>query len=402
MRSAKLSLVLRQLRDHGPRSRARLAAELGMTRSAASALVAELAELGLVRAAGIERGGVGRPGTSVELDGSAVCGIGAEINVNHVAAIALDLAGNVVAEHRLPLDAHRVAVDEVLDRLVELIERTEADVRARGGHVVGATVGVAGLLDRTREMLTVAPNLRWRDVPVGAELRGRLGAAYPISIDNEGNLAAIAEATPGDPNRQDILVIFGEVGVGGGIIAGGRLLRGHQGYAGEFGHMIVDQGGRRCGCGRVGCWETVSGLRALLDAAADPDDPMRDPAMSLDDRLVELNRRADLGDMRTIAALDSVGGWVGVGAAMLTNALNPAAIVLSGYFAEIGQRMRPAIEEHLLGGVVAPQAAGTRVEISTLGFTAAVRGGAAVALEAVFDDPTIVASPPAALMGGAR
>lgn len=402
MRSAKLSLVLRQLRDHGPRSRARLAAELGMTRSAASALVAELADLGLVRAAGIERGGVGRPGTSVELDGAAVCGIGAEINVNHVATIALDLAGNVVAEHRLALDAHRVAVDEVLDRMAELVGRTDADVQARGAHVIGATVGVAGLLDRTREVLTVGPNLRWRDVPVGAELRGRLGAAYPVSIENEGNLAAIAEATPGDPNRQDILVIFGEVGVGGGIIAGGRLLRGHQGYAGEFGHMIVDQGGRRCGCERVGCWETVSGLRALLDAAADPDDPMRDPALSLDDRLVELNRRADLGDTRTLAALDSVGGWVGVGAAMLTNALNPAAIVLSGYFAEIGHHMRPAIEEHLLGGVLAPQAGGTRVEFSTLGFTAAVRGGASVALEAVFDDPTIVSTPPVALLGGAR
>ena len=140
-------------------------------------------------------------------------------------------------------------------------------------------------------------------------------------------------------------MIFGEVGVGGGIVADGRLLRGRQGYAGEFGHMIVEPGGRRCGCGRVGCWETVVGLRALLDAAADPDDPVRDPALGLDDRLAEINRRADLGDTRTLAALDQVGGWVGVGAAILANALNPGAIVLSGYFAEVGRHMRPAIEE---------------------------------------------------------
>ena len=403
MRSAKLSLVLRQLRDHGPRSRARLATELDLTRSTASAVVAELADLGLVRAAGVERGGMGRPGTSVELDGTAVCGIGAEINVNHVAALALDLAGNVVSEHRLSLDAQRLSVDEVLDRLVELVERTDSDVRAAGGYTVGVTVGVAGLIDRPREVLTVAPNLRWRDVPVGAELRARLGAAYAVTIENEGNLAAIAEAVPGDPNRQDILVIFGEVGVGGGIVADGRLLRGHQGYAGEFGHMIVEPGGRRCGCGRIGCWETVAGLRALLDAAADPDDPMRDPALSLDERLAELNRRADLGDTRTIAALDRVGNWIGVGAAMLTNALNPSAIVLSGYFATIGEHLRPAIEEHLSAGVLAPRAGGTRVEFSTLGFSAAVRGGASVALEAVFDDPTAVAPQRAdALLGGAR
>ena len=228
-------------------------------------------------------------------------------------------------------------------------------------------------------------------MPVGAELRARLGAAYPVAVENEGNLAAIAEAIPGDPDRQDILVIFGEVGVGGGIVADGRLLRGRQGYAGEFGHMIVEPGGRRCGCGRVGCWETVGGLRALLDAAADPDDPVRDPALSA----------STTGSPRSTGAPTSatpapsprstqVGGWVGIGAAMLTNALNPAAIVLSGYFAEIGHHMRPAIEEQLLAGVLAPDAGGTRVELSTLGFTAAVRGGAAVALDAVFDDPTLV------------
>jgi predicted NBD/HSP70 family sugar kinase len=399
VRSTKLALVLCHLRDHGPRSRARLATELGLTRSAASALVTELEQLGLVRAAGVERGGMGRPGTAVELDGSTVCGIGAEINVNHVATIALDLAGNVVSEHRVPLDANRLATAEVLDRMAELVQQADADVRASGAATVGVTVGVAGLLDRTNEVLTVGPNLRWRDVRVGAELRGRLAAAYPVTIENEGNLAAIAEAVPGDPTRQDILVIFGEVGVGGGIVAGGRLVRGHQGYAGELGHMIVDPGGRRCGCGRVGCWETVAGLRALLDAAADTDDPIRDPALSLDDRLAELNRRADLGDTRTLAALDQMAGWLGMGAALLTNALNPAAIVLSGYFAEIGHHMRPAIDEHLLAGVVAPQAGGTRVEFSTLGFTAAVRGGATVALETVFDDPTLVA-PAAARVGG--
>ena len=81
---------------------------------------------------------------------------------------------------------------------------------------------------------------------------------------------------------------------------------------------------------------------------------------------------------------------------MLANALNPAAIVLSGYFAAVGHHMRPAIEARLPGGVLAPDAGGTRVELSTLGFTAAVRGGASVALEAVFADPTRVARRPVA------
>jgi len=303
LRRTNLGLVLRRLRDHGPRSRATLATELGMTRSAVSTLVTELVERGLVRSGGVERGAVGRPGTTVGLDGRAVAGLGAEVNVNHVSTMALDLSGAVVSQHELALDARAVPAEEVLDRLAELVDRTVADVERRGAEPVGLTVGVAGLVDRERNLLTHGPNLGWRDVPVGDLLADRLGSAYPITVDNEGNLATIAEATPGDPTRQDVLVIFGEVGVGGGIVAEGRLLRGRQGYAGEFGHMIVEPQGRGCGCGRVGCWETVVGLPALLDRAADPDDPVRNPALAIDDRLAELNRRADLGDTRTLDAL---------------------------------------------------------------------------------------------------
>ena len=93
LRRTNLGLVLRRLRDHGPRSRAKLATELGMTRSAVSTLVGDLAERGLVRTGDLERGAVGRPGTSVELDGHAVAGLGAEVNVNHVSTMALDLSG---------------------------------------------------------------------------------------------------------------------------------------------------------------------------------------------------------------------------------------------------------------------------------------------------------------------
>ena len=83
-----------------------------------------------------------------------------------------------------------------------------------------------------------------------------------------------------------------------------------------------------------------------------------------------------------------------VGAAMLTNALNPGVIVLSGYFAEVGAWLQEIVEAELDAGVVAPDAGGTIVALSSLGFTAAVRGGATVALEHVFDDPTLVARVP--------
>lgn len=390
LRRANLARALRWLRDHGPRSRATLASELGLTRSTVSSLVSDLAERGLVREGKVQRPTVGRPGTAVELDGSHVIGLGAEINVNHVALVALDLTGRPVCEERLALDARALPADVVVDHLADLVVRTAARLAAEGHLTVGLTVGVAGLFDRRRDLLTHGPNLGWHDVPVGDLLRRRLDGSFAVRIDNEGNLAAAAEATPGVPERQDILVIHGEVGIGGGIVADGRLLRGRLGYAGEFGHMIVQPRGRTCGCGRSGCWETVSGLRALVDLMSEPDDPIRNPGLALEDRLAEINRRAAIGDARTLDALEQVGTWVGVGAAILANAINPATIVLSGYFAAVGTHMRAAVERELTAGVLAVDAGGTRVEISELGFAAAVRGGATAALETVYSNPTVV------------
>ena len=392
LRRANLRLVLGSLRDEGPRSRARLAADLGLNKATVSSLVAELAERGLVQDGGAERGAVGRPATTVEIDGRLVCGVGAEINVHHVAALALNLHGDVVSERRLSLDAAGQPAEEVVGKLADLLAATMDDLAEHGAVPVGLVVGTAGLIDRDTGTLALAPNLGWRDVPVAELVRGHLGEpAYAVEIDNEANLAAVAEATQRDLQRGDVLVIHGEVGVGGGIIADGRQLRGSHGYAGEFGHMNVDPQGRRCGCGRRGCWETVVGLSRLLDLAADPGDPVRAPDLRLESRLDEINRRAALGDDRTLAALHEIGHGLGVGAALLANALNPGVIVLSGYFAEVGPWLREVVEAELAAGVLAPASGGTTVALSALGFTAAVRGGAAVALEHVFDDPTVVA-----------
>jgi predicted NBD/HSP70 family sugar kinase len=290
------------------------------------------------------------------------------------------------------VDTRGLEPDEVVDRLVELLHGTLADLAALDAAPVAAVVGVAGLVDRDRGHVSVAANLGWQGVGLAELLRARLGDPdYLLEVDNEANLAAVAEATPGDPERRDILVIHGEVGIGGGIVADGRPFSGRRGYAGEFGHMVVDRDGSVCGCGRTGCWETVIGLSHLIDlAAATDDDLLRSPTLDLEGKVEEISRRAAAGDARTLAALDEVGRWVGIGAAVLTNVLNPGMIVLSGYLGEIGEWIRDEVEAELASGVLAPDAGGTRIALSTLGFSAAVHGAAAVAIDHVYDDPTLV------------
>ena len=391
VRRANLSLLLRSLRDAGPRSRARLAADLGLNKATVSSLVAELMERGLVRDGGAERGAVGRPGTIVEIAGGGAYGVGAEINVHRVTTLAVDLAGATVSERRTSVDTRDLAPEEVADRLAELLVSTLADVAALGTAPVAVVVGVAGLVDHDRGSVTVAPNLGWHDVPLADLLRQRLpDEPSLLQVANEANLAAVAEATPGDPDRRDVVVVHGEVGIGGGIIADGRPYQGRLGYAGEFGHMVVDRAGRRCGCGRTGCWETVIGLSRLIEEAADGRDVLLSSELDLEAKVDEINRRARAGDERTLAALHDVGRWLGIGVAALTNALNPGSVVLSGYLAEVGEWITDRAEAELVAGVLAPRAGGTRIRLSGLGFSAARRGAAAVAIDTVYDDPTLV------------
>jgi predicted NBD/HSP70 family sugar kinase len=392
IRRSNLGLVLRHLRDAGPRSRARIAQDTGLNKATVSSLVAELADRRLITAGDVDRAGaVGRPGLIVHLDGRGVCGIGVELNVDYIAILVLDLRGEVLFEHRVALDVPELGPDRTLDEVARLVGEGLDAAAARDTVPVGLTVAVPGLVLSVDGVATYAPNLGWHDVPVLAGLRARIDLDCPIRVENDANLSAIAEWAMGPEARTANLVyLTGEVGVGGGVIVDGRLLRGAGGLSGEVGHTALGDPDLVCGCGRRGCWETVVGLAALLRAAADPHDPVHDHGRDLETRLAELAARADAGDRRTLDALRQVGTGLGVGAAVLINLFNPQVVLLGGYFAVLGRFLLEPMAAELRARVFAPDLAGARIALSTLGFTAAVRGGAHVALEAVFDDPTLV------------
>jgi predicted NBD/HSP70 family sugar kinase len=393
VRRSNLGLVLRHLRDAGPRSRARIAQETGLNKATVSSLVAELAERRLITTGDVDRAGsVGRPGLIVHLDGRGVCGIGVELNVDYIAILVLDLCGEVLFEDRVALDVHDLGPEGTLDEVARLVR--EGSAAARGAVPVGITVAVPGLVRSVDGVATYAPNIGWHDVAVLDGMRARVDLDCPIRVENDANLSAIAEWAMGPEARTpDLVYLTGEVGVGGGLIVDGRLLRGAGGLSGEVGHTALGDPELVCGCGRRGCWETVVGLSALLRAAADPDDPVHDHSRDLETRLAEIAARADAGDRRTLDALAGVGTHLGQGAAVLINVFNPQVVLLGGYFAVLGRFFLDPMAAVLRTRVFGPDLAGARIVLSTLGFTAAVRGGAHVALEAVFDDPTLVASP---------
>lgn len=394
VRRNNLSLVLRHLRDQGPRSRADIAAETRLNKATVSSLVAELQHRGLVREAGLrQQGGIGRPARIVELDGGRVGALGLEVNADYLAAYATDIAGRVLVDRRKSFDAMTASPAESIARLAGTAQRALAEMERLGAPAAGVTVAVPGLVDTASGVVIFAPNLGWANVPLATLLATALASPpLPIRVDNDANLGALAEFWSGAAaGTAHMVSVTGEVGVGGGIIVDGHLLRGADGFTGELGHLPVDPAGDECGCGRIGCWETKVGLAALVRNAA-PDlaygtVPLRDP----DERLSRVLHRAGQGDVRATAALQEVGRWLGVGASMLINLFNPRVIVLGGYFARLMCHIEATLHGELDRLVVAGPAARYAVVASTLGFGAAVRGGAGVAVEAVLNDPTRVA-----------
>jgi predicted NBD/HSP70 family sugar kinase len=393
VRRHNLGVVLRHVSDHGPRSRATIALETGLNKTTVSSLVTELIGLDLLVERGLEqRGTVGRPGQVVELSGAGVVALGLEINVDYLAVRALDLTG---ADRHRGLDVRdnrSVPVDEVLDRLGDLASAALDAVRAEGLRPVGATVALPGLVDVARGALLVAPNLGWNDVSIVAELHDRLsGPSFPLAAENEANLAALAELWEGTARGfSDVLYVSGEIGVGAGIIVGGELFRGAQGFGGEFGHMTLDAGGKPCACGSRGCLETVAGLEALLEMAGlDPGDAATTAGSG--EPVATLAGRARAGDEKALEALREGGRWLGVGIASAANLLNFQAVVLGGFFGQLSTWLAGPIARELEAHVLASDWAVPRLLPSTLGPEAAVRGAAAQSLRRVLADPASVA-----------
>ena len=392
VRRHNLSIVLLHLRDHGPRSRARLAEETGLNKATVSSLVADLAERRLVREGAVERATVGRPGQFIQLAGEHVVAVGAEVNIDYVSVLVLSLRGQILAERRLALDTANAEPGPVLARLARLLNTVMKGLAKADIRPVGLTIAVPGLVEVSTGVLHSAPNLGWTDVAIAGEIRRLLDdPSYPILVDNEANLAALAEIESQGSNRSENLILLtGAAGIGGGIVAGGQLLRGAYGFAGEVGHMRVRSGGPYCGCGRQGCWEAAVGLNALLAAAAPENDPVRDPSLDVERRLAEIARRARSGNERLLVAIAEIDQWLAVGAGILINVFNPERLVLGGYFAALQPWIATTLRQELDRHVFAGNAVATRVEFSTLGFSGSVRGGASQVLDRVFQDPTLV------------
>jgi predicted NBD/HSP70 family sugar kinase len=388
VREYNLGLVLRQVADHGPRSRATLALETGLNKSTVSSLVGELIEAHLLREVPLEErpGRVGRPPQSVELDPAGPFVLGLEINVDYLAVWATDLAGTVRHRTFVAHDNRTATPEEVIAALARLAETALEQPFAGSRHPMVATVAVPGLVAPGGQ-LAVAPNLGWVDVPVAALLKQALeDPPFELQVENEANLGAVAELVDGaGRGLRDFVYVSGEIGIGAGIVLRGELFRGASGFAGEFGHLTIDPYGPPCGCGGRGCLERLAGQDALLRLAGwDP--RMRPAGPRPEWPGAMLAQSAREGHPRTLEALSQVGHTLGIAIASLANLLDPEAVLLGGYLAPLTEWLKVPVEAELETRALAGRRMRCRVLPARLAGEAAVRGAVALSRRAALEE----------------
>ncbi|MCD8164661.1 MAG: ROK family protein [Bacteroides sp.] len=202
-----------------------------------------------------------------------------------------------------------------------------------------------------------APNLPWKGVlPLAAMIEERLG--IPTALTSDANAAAVGEMTYGAARgMKDFIMITLGTGVGSGIVINGQVVYGHDGFAGELGHVIVRRGGRMCGCGRKGCLETycsATGVartaREILTASTEPSLLRNIPAESIVSK--DVYDAAVQGDKLAQEIFESTGTLLGEALADFIAFSSPEAIVLFGGLAKSGDYiMKPlikAIDDNIL------------------------------------------------------
>ena len=366
-------------------SRSALGSKLGMTRSTIGLLVADLGARGLVLEDGEARSGSpGRPSQVVHPNPAGLAVITAEIAVDSLAVGVVGVGGQFLNRLRVERQPNRLSVDRTIADLAELIGAVSSSLPTNC-LISGIGIAIYGVVRRSDGLVHFAPNLEWRDVPLGTLISNRLGLNLPVAIANDADLGALAEHTRGAGVGIDhLLYLSSEVGVGGGLIIEGRPLVGASGCAGEVGHIQVNPGGVQCRCGAIGCWETEIGELALLRRAG------RDQGAHRGAAVAGVLADAARGDLTALAATEEVGHWLGAGIAGLVNTVNPRRVVLGGFLAELYPLVEEVVAYEMKIRTMAPAREVVDIRPAKLGPEAALLGAAELALAQVLDDPTVV------------
>ena len=390
-------LVLNYVRDHGPIARVMLAQRLGLSRTTVSSIVDALLREGLVQEGNFLNAAPkgGRRAILVHFNADAGRVLGVDVGRTHLTMILTNLAAEIVAQRSVSFDTDR-GPETCLPILISEIRTFVAASATSWESIIGIGLGIPGPLSVDLHRLSSPPSMPgWDDVDIWEPLLAAFNK--PLCIDNDANMGAIGESQLGTGRGcTDMAYVKIGTGIGCGLIINGRIYSGHQGSAGELGHLTIDENGPVCACGNRGCLETLAGARAIVADAQQRSSLARkqasDTASSTNNTqnnytytdIADVIKDAQQGNAACIAALEHAGERIGLALAGLVNLFNPEMIVIDGGVARGGELLFAPLRRVVASSSLPAAWKGTQILPGELAVTSIALGAALMVLNTAF------------------
>jgi predicted NBD/HSP70 family sugar kinase len=317
--------ILQVVRDHGPQSRAELVRRSGLSAPTVSKAAESLRRAQLLEEVDGSGPAIGRPARKLRLASASAQVLGIVIDRNRCWVGATGLDGELREER-----SHRVeTLANYHDLIGELVKHARALMARPGMRTLGVGVTVPGLIDHRRGLDVLCPTVHAIDGRSPGRDLGELLGTECVMIQDQHALCMAERHFGQARGLDDFAMLDVSSGVGMGVMSGGRLVRGHSGFAGEVGHITVATKGRLCGCGNRGCLETVASDTALAWQVS------RRLGRPVD--IDEVIRLVHAGEFDPLEECNAVAGYLAIGLASIINIFNPSTLFIHGQLFDVDE-----------------------------------------------------------------
>jgi predicted NBD/HSP70 family sugar kinase len=337
MRAINRSKILEIIRTTGMISRIDLARISGLSQALITGLTADLINERLIieKQSGKYQGG--RRPMLLALNPQGAFVVGVNLSIREISVVIVNFEGSVVASSTHALAAGHNSVTEIIDSVVGAVQACIWKANFAREQIAGVGIGIPGLVNPDSGKIRFLPNYGWENVNLKHLVQAKLN--HPCFVDNSSNSLALAEQWFGEGKGVDhFLVVTIENGVGLGAVINGRIYRGEEGVAGEFGHITIDPDGPDCRCGKKGCLEAFVGNIAIMQCARlailEGRWSWRNPDCFT---YAEVVQAANKGAEVLAELFARAGRVLGIGLSHLITLFNPRKIIITGQGVQAGE-----------------------------------------------------------------
>jgi glucokinase-like ROK family protein len=370
-------------------SRAELARQMDLSRSAVTTIIQDLEQAKLVHEAEDGPTTGGRRPILLEINPRRGYVAGIDLGASHLGLVVTDFSARVLKEVELPFNVNvgpEVCIPEVDAHLHQLLDNSNLSLR----DLVAVGIGVPGPVVAEKGAVSSPPIMPgWDGYPIRDTLQELWGV--PVSLGNDAEFGALGEWAYGAGRGiSNLAYIKVGTGVGAGLLLDGHIYRGASGCAGEIGHTTIRDNGPLCSCGNHGCLEALSGGSAIARNAREAlRVGRRTQLVSMDVEKItarDVAAAARLGDLTAQQIVTEAGAYLGIAVASLVNMFNPSMVVIGGGVSQIGdlflEPVRKAVRERSLRSA----AQAVRITAAVLGRRSSSIGAVVQAVNLALDE----------------